>query len=328
MILVTGGAGYIGSHVLKHLLKRGEEVVIVDNLERGHKWAVTGGILEVGDLRDVNFLEGVFDKYPINAVMHFAAFCYVGESTERPEIYYQNNIGGSLNLLSAMVSHNVQHMIFSSSCALYGVPHYVPIDENHPQAPISPYGRTKHIFEEILVDYQKRYGIKVVSFRYFNASGADPDGEIGELHNPETHIIPIVLDVALGRREKVYIFGTDYHTTDGTCIRDYIHVDDIAKAHIIGLDYLLAGGKSMPFNLGNGKGYSVKEVIKGVERVTGKKINWEPTDRRAGDPAILIANDSLARKVLGWEPMYKDLDEIIETAWNWHKKIEGLLNEE
>ena len=261
MILIVGGAGYIGSHLNKEISKKGIKTVIFDNLSYGHRDFVKWGTFEKGDLGNIEDIRSVFRKYPIEAVMHFAAFTYVGESVEDPQKYYLNNVKNTLNLLQVMLEENVKYFVFSSTCATYGNPVEIPITENHPQNPINPYGKGKLIVETVLKDYSDAYGLKYASLRYFNAAGADPDGDVGELHDPETHLIPLILDVAAGKREDIKIFGTDYDTPDGTCIRDYIHVTDLAEAHILALEYLQNGGKSDFFNLGNGNGFSVKEVI-------------------------------------------------------------------
>lgn len=321
MILIVGGAGYIGSHLNKEINKKGIKTVIFDNLSYGHKDFVKWGTFEKGDLGNIEEIRAVFKKYPIEAVMHFAAFAYVGESVEDPQKYYINNVKNTLNLLQVMLEENVKYFVFSSTCATYGNPVEIPITENHPQNPINPYGKTKLMVEQILKDYSDAYGLKYASLRYFNAAGADPDSEVGELHDPETHLIPLILDVAAGKREDIKIFGTDYDTPDGTCIRDYIHVTDLADAHILALEYLQNGGKSDFFNLGNGNGFSVKEVIETAREVTGKDIKAVEADRRPGDPPILVGSSNKAKETLNWNPKYDELSKIIETAWNWHKKI-------
>lgn len=321
MILIVGGAGYIGSHLNKEISKKGAETVIFDNLSYGHRDFVKWGTFERGDLSNIEDIRAVFKKYPIEAVMHFAAFTYVGESVEDPQKYYTNNVKNTLNLLQVMLEENVKYFVFSSTCATYGNPVKIPITEDHPQNPINPYGKGKLMVETVLKDYSDAYGLKYASLRYFNAAGADPDGEIGELHDPETHLIPLILDVASGRRENIKIFGTDYDTPDGTCIRDYIHVTDLAEAHILALEYLQNGGKSDFFNLGNGNGFSVKEVIETAREVTGKDIQAVEAERRAGDPPILVGSANKAKETLKWNPRYDELSQIIETSWNWHKKI-------
>lgn len=321
MILIVGGAGYIGSHLNKEINKRGYETVIFDNLSYGHEEFVKWGTFERGDLGNIDDIKSILNKYPIEAVMHFAAFAYVGESVKDPQKYYLNNVKNTLNLLQAMLEENVKQFIFSSTCATYGNPVEIPITENHPQNPINPYGRGKLIVEQILKDYSAAYGLNYASLRYFNAAGADPDGDVGELHDPETHLIPLILDVAAGKRENVKIFGTDYDTPDGTCIRDYIHVTDLADAHILALKYLQDNQKSDVFNLGNGNGFSVKEVIETAREITGNEIKAVEAERRQGDPPILIGSSHKAKEVLKWKPKYGDLSQIVETAWNWHKKL-------
>jgi UDP-glucose 4-epimerase len=320
MILIVGGAGYIGAHINKILNENGYESVVFDNLSYGHEEFVKWGIFERGDLGKIEDIRKVFKKYPITAVMHFAAFTYVGESVEDPQKYYKNNLCNTLNLLQVMLEFDVKKLVFSSTCATYGDPVEIPITENHPQNPISPYGRGKLMVENILSDYSKAYHLKYVSLRYFNAAGADPDSVVGEEHDPETHLIPLILDAASGKRENISIFGTDYSTEDGTCIRDYIHVTDLADAHLKALIYLENGGISDYFNLGNGSGFSVKEVIERARKITGKNIEAVEVERRAGDPPILVGSSDKIRSVLNWEPRYNDLSVIIETAWRWHEK--------
>jgi len=320
MILVTGGAGYIGSHTNKALHKAGYETMVIDNLIYGHEDFLKWGEYEKIDLKDLNGIIDIFERYPIETVMHFAAFTNVKESVEDPQRYYLNNLRNTLNLLQAMMEFKVNKFVFSSTCATYGNPLEIPLTEEHPQNPISPYGKGKYMVEHILKDYSSAYGLRYVSLRYFNAAGADPEGDLGERHHPETHLIPLILDAALGRRQDVKIFGTDYDTPDGTCIRDYIHVSDLADAHLKALKYLDAGGKSQVFNLGNGNGFSVKEVIATAQKVTGKRIKVTETDRRQGDPPILVGSSQKASKILGWKPKYFDLSQIISTAWRWHEK--------
>ncbi len=322
-ILVVGGAGYIGSHMCKQLAQSGFKPVVLDNLSRGHRAAVRWGPLVTGAADDPEVLERVFTTYPIEAVMHFAAFAYVGESVEHPDRYYRNNMAAALGLLEAMVRHQVLRFIFSSTCAIYGEPEMVPIPESHPQAPINPYGWTKKIVEQMLADFQTAYGLQSVSLRYFNAAGADPDGEIGEDHDPETHLVPLVLQTALGQRSDIAIFGDDYPTPDGTCIRDYVHVNDLAAAHLTALERLLEDKPGGQYNLGNGTGYSVREVIDTARSVTGRDIAERITPRRSGDPARLIGAADKARRDLGWQPAYPDLESIIETAWRWHRVHPG-----
>ncbi|XWK87026.1 MAG: UDP-glucose 4-epimerase GalE [Phormidium sp.] len=322
-ILVTGGAGYIGSHAVQALQKSDYDVVILDNLVYGHRDIVENALkveLVVGDTGDRALLDNLFSSRNIAAVMHFAAYAYVGESVSDPAKYYRNNVLGTLTLLEAMVAANVKKFVFSSTCATYGVPKTIPIPEDHPQEPINPYGASKLMVERILADFDVAYNFKSVSFRYFNAAGADPNGLLGEDHNPETHLLPLVLMTALGKRESVSIFGTDYPTPDGTCIRDYIHVCDLADAHVLGLEYLLKGGDSNIFNLGNGSGFSVKEAIDAGREITGKEIKAIECDRRPGDPPMLVGSSEKARQILGWQPQYGDLKVILSHAWNWHQK--------
>ncbi|AFZ03049.1 UDP-glucose 4-epimerase GalE [Calothrix sp. PCC 6303] len=322
-ILVTGGAGYIGSHTVLALKRAGYQVVILDNLVYGHRdlvEKVLGVDLVVGDTNDRVLLDDLFASRNIAAVMHFSAYAYVGESVTNPAKYYRNNVIGTITLLEAMLDASIKNFVFSSTCATYGVPSIVPIPEDHPQNPINPYGATKLMVERILADFDGAYNFKSVRFRYFNAAGADPSGLLGEDHNPETHLIPLVLQTALGKRESVSIFGTDYPTDDGTCVRDYIHVNDLADAHVLGLEYLLKGGDSAIFNLGNGNGFSVREVIDTARQVTGKPIAVVECDRRAGDPPALIGSGDKARQILGWEPKYSSLKDIITHAWQWHQQ--------
>ncbi len=321
-ILVCGGAGYIGSHINKQLNKEGYETVVFDNLVYGHREAVKWGELIVGDLKNIADINAVFDKYDIDAVFHFAAYAYVGESVDDPEKYYYNNVANTLNLLNAMKEHGCNKIIFSSTCATYGEPKRVPITEDMPQNPINPYGATKLMVERIFKDYSRAYGLQFVVLRYFNAAGADPDSEIGESHDPETHIIPLVLDAASGLRPDIKVFGTDYDTEDGSCIRDYIHVTDLATAHLLALHHLENGKPSDFFNLGNEKGTSVLEVVESVRRVTGREFTVTLTDRRPGDPAKLVGASSKAKTILGWKPKYEDIDTIVSHAWKWHEKKE------
>ncbi|AFY95611.1 UDP-glucose 4-epimerase GalE [Chamaesiphon minutus] len=322
-ILVTGGAGYIGAHAVKALEERGFQVIILDNLVYGHREPIEAHLkakLVVGDLSDRRLLDQIFTSTKIDAVMHFAAFAYVGESVTDPAKYYQNNVVGTLALLDAMRQHDVTNFVFSSTCATYGNPQQIPIDENHPQNPINPYGAGKLVIERVLKDYDPAYGLKSVIFRYFNAAGADPGGLFGEDHNPETHLIPLILQAAAGKRAAISVFGTDYDTPDGTCIRDYIHVTDLAQAHVLGLEYLLKHQDSQIFNLGNGNGFSVKEVIDTAKQVTGKEISIEECPRRSGDPAVLIGSSDRARQILGWNPQYADINTIVKHAWAWHQE--------
>lgn len=318
MILITGGAGYIGSHVNKLLNQSGYETVVLDNLSYGYKDFVKWGEFVEGNISDEDILDYIFETYNIEAVMDFAAFISVGESIDYPEMYMKNNFEDTLILIKHMKKHNVRKFIFSSTAAVYGIPNEVPIKENHPLKPINPYGESKLKVEQTLSNDDD---IDYVIFRYFNASGDDPDCEIGELHIPETHLIPLVLDTALGLRDSISIFGNDYNTPDGTCIRDYIHVNDIASAHLMGLEYLLNDGESDIFNIGNGKGFSVKEVIDVCKKVTGKDFKVNIESRRPGDPDILIADSTKLEKKLKWKAKYYNLESIIETAWIWSQKI-------
>ncbi len=319
-ILVTGGAGYIGSHNVKFLCEKGYDVVVVDDLSGGFPDAVPEGCLVKGNIGDSRLLDEMFGEYNFAAVMNFASFIEVGASVKYPSSYYQNNVGNTLVLLDAMVRHGVKHFVFSSTAAIFGNPDYSPIDENHPKAPINPYGRSKWVVEQLLADYEQAYGLKSVCLRYFNAAGADPDGELGERHEPETHLIPLVLQAASGRRDRITVFGNDYETDDGTCVRDYIHVVDLAQAHWLALEYLERKNQSTAFNLGNGNGYSIRQVIETVREVTGRKFCVEEGPRRAGDPAVLVADSQQARSELGWKPEYSDLTDIIRHAWNWEMK--------
>jgi len=320
MILIVGGAGYIGSHTNKLLSKRGYETVVFDNLVYGHREFAKWGDFVLGDLANRDQIRACFKKYEVEAVMHFSAFAYVNESVIDPAKYYQNNVANTLNLLDIMRELGVNKFIFSSSCATYGYPKEIPISENHPQSPINPYGKTKLMVEEILKDYDKAYGIKFINLRYFNAAGADPEGEIGEWHDPETHLIPLTIYAALGRKESIKIYGTDYPTQDGTCLRDYIHVFDLADAHIKGLEYLEGEKESDSFNLGTDRGHSVKEVVDMVRHKAGKNFKVIESERREGDPPVLISDSKKAKKILGWTPRYNSLETIVETALNWHKK--------
>ncbi|AFW96518.1 UDP-glucose 4-epimerase GalE [Dolichospermum sp. UHCC 0352] len=321
-ILVTGGAGYIGSHTVLALKQAGYEVVILDNLVYGHRDLVEQ-VLRVelieGDTSDRLLLDNLFQSRNFAAVMHFSAYAYVGESVTDPAKYYRNNVLGTLTLLESMLAASIKNFVFSSTCATYGVPNFIPITEDHPQNPINPYGATKLMVERILTDFDVAYNFKSVRFRYFNAAGANPQGLLGEDHHPETHLIPLVLQTALGKREAISIFGTDYPTPDGTCIRDYIHVNDLADAHVLGLEYLLNGGESEVFNLGNGNGFSVREVIAAAEDVTGMVISVQECDRRIGDPPALIGTSEKARKILNWQPQYPGIKDIVSHAWQWHK---------
>lgn len=317
-ILVTGGAGYIGSHAVKQLLSRGHKVTVYDNLSFGHRAAVPADCLVVADLKDHDRLDQVMIERRIEAVMHFAAYAFVGESVLNPSKYYTNNLANSIQLLEQCRRHGVQKFIFSSTCATYGLPERMPIDESTPQTPINPYGQTKLAFERMLADYSQAYGLSFTALRYFNASGAAADGTLGEDHTPETHLIPLVLQVALGQRPHIEIYGTDYDTPDGTCIRDYIHVDDLAQAHWLALERLEPKCGQF-FNVGIGRGYSVREVIRTAEEITGKRLAVKEGPRRPGDPARLVASAEAIRRELGWTPKYTELHAIVETAWNWHR---------
>lgn len=318
-ILITGGAGYIGSHVAKAMSEQNKEVVVYDNLSTGHREAVEGlGIpLVVGDIKNKDLLIETFKKYKVQGVIHFAASSLVGESVENPYKYYENNLYATMELLDAMKTADVKKIVFSSTAATYGEPVNIPILETDPTVPTNPYGNTKLSMEQMMKWFDAAYGVKYVSLRYFNAAGADQSGLIGELHNPETHLIPIVLQAAIGKRESVSIFGDDYNTKDGTCVRDYIHVNDLAEAHILALDYLLNDGESDVFNLGSGKGFTVKEMIEAARRVTGKEIKAVQAARRSGDPAVLIASSDKIKAKLGWSPKYDDIEVIIRDAWNF-----------
>ena len=323
-VLILGGAGYIGSHTALELVRGGADVVIADNLVTGHKSAVPDGArFYRGDIRDMDFLDGLFSEEKVDAVIHFAAFSLVEESVNEPLKYYDNNLCGTKTLLEAMVKHKVDKIVFSSTAAVYGEPENIPIIESAVTNPTNPYGETKLAMERMFRWSADAYGLKYVSLRYFNACGADGSGNIGEAHNPETHLIPLVLQVPNGKRESISIFGTDYDTPDGTCVRDYIHVTDLAAAHILAVDYLKSGGKSDIFNLGNGVGYSVREVIETARRITGHPIPAIEASRRAGDPARLVASSEKAKKVLGWKPVHDSLDDIIQSAWSWHKSHPG-----
>lgn len=317
-ILVCGGAGYIGSHVCKLLKKKGFDVIVYDNLSHGYRDNVKWGTFVMGDVLDPVQLDLVFTKYKIDVVMHFCAFIEVGESVVEPEKYFRNNLKGTFTLLEAMRRNNVNKLIFSSTAAVYGMPEKIPIEEDDRKIQINPYGKTKWMIEQILEDYDTAYGFKSIRFRYFNAAGCDPDKETGEAHVPESHLIPLILDAALGKRESIKVFGTDYDTKDGTAVRDYVHVNDLADAHIKGVEHLLKGGNTDYFNLGSGDGYSVKEMIDMVKKVTGKDFKVVEVERRAGDPPYLIAKSDKVKAKLGWKIQYS-LEEIIRTAWEWHK---------
>lgn len=320
-ILVVGGAGYIGSYMCKYLSAKKYCPIVLDNLSCGRQQAVKWGPFFEGNLDDNNLLEHIFSEYHISAVMHFAAFASVGESVTDPGKYYRNNVAATVVLLEAMIRHKINNFIFSSTCATYGMPNEIPITEEAVQSPINPYGRSKLMVEEILNDFRGAYGLESVCLRYFNAAGADPDTEVGEDHKPETHLIPLVFQTALGQREKIEIFGNDYPTRDGTCIRDYIHIVDLAQAHLLALEKLFNDKIGGNYNLGNGEGYSVKEVIELARKITGRSIPEVISERRAGDPAILVGSSEKAKDILGWKPKYTDLLTILETAWKWHKRF-------
>ena len=318
-ILVTGGAGYIGSVTTEFLRARGEQVVVLDNLSRGHKVAVAPEVpFYEGNVGNRELVTRIAREHDIDACIHFAAFAYVGESVSQPALYYENNLEQGIRLLGALVAAGVRRMVFSSTCATYGEPQHIPIDEGHPQLPTNPYGWSKLFVERIMADYDRAYGLKFVALRYFNASGATP--ERGEHHEPETHLIPLVLKAAQGEIERVTVFGSDYPTADGTCVRDYIHVTDLAAAHALSLEYLRSGNASTAINLGNGQGYSVLEVVEAARQVTGREIAAEMQGRRPGDPSHLVADSARARTVIGWQPQQPDLAAIIGSAWEWHSK--------
>ncbi len=320
-ILITGGAGYIGSHTNALFAEKGYETIILDNLIYGHKENILGGKFIKGDISDKKLLHKIFSRNKIDAVVHFAAFAYVGESVENPSKYYNNNVASTITLLDSMIEHGVKNFIFSSTCATYGVPEKMPVTEDMEQNPINPYGASKLMIERIVKDYAVAYGLKYCIFRYFNAAGADPKCRIGERHVPETHIIPLILDAAIGRRECIKIFGTDYPTKDGTCIRDYIHVSDLADAHLKAYEYLVKGGENQFLNLGTNKGISLRELVQTVKDVTGRDFKVIDDERRAGDPPELIGSMDKAEKILGWKPVHSDIENIVRDAWNWHRKL-------
>lgn len=323
-ILVCGGAGYIGAHMCKMLASRGHRVTVLDNLSTGHKAAVRWGDFVQGDLLVPDDIDKALGLASYSAAMHFSAKSLVGESVQHPDIYYRNNVVGTLNLLDALVRHDIRNFIFSSSAAVFGNPDYSPIDEKHPTRPINPYGMTKLMAENILADYSAAYGLRSVALRYFNAAGADPDAEIGEAHDPETHLIPnILLSVIRKSAPSFKVFGNDYATPDGSCVRDYVHVNDLCDAHIRALEYLVAGGATDIFNLGNGRGFSVMQVIQAARAVTQRDIPYTLTDRRAGDPPVLVASAAKAKQVLEWSPQYTELSDMIATAWRWHERNES-----
>jgi UDP-glucose 4-epimerase len=322
-ILVTGGAGYIGTHAVLALQRAGYGVVVLDSIEYGHRELVEDILhveLAIGDISDRSTLDKLFATHNIAAVIHLAAYIAVGESVSNPAKYYRNNVSGMLTLLEAMVAADVKKIVFASTCSIFGMPKMVPMTEDHPKDPINPYATTKWMGERMLADFDRAYDLRSVVFRFFNASGANPEGLVGEDHDPETHLIPLVLFTALGKRESIAIFGTDYETPDGTCLRDYIHVSDLAHAHVLGVEYLLQGGKSDVFNLGNGSGFSVRQVIETARLVTERDIKVVERERRPGDPPILVGSSDKAQKILGWFPDYPDLSKIISDAWQWHQR--------
>jgi UDP-glucose-4-epimerase GalE len=323
-LLVTGGAGYVGSHALRELLDRGERVVVLDDLSEGHEWAVQGAELVRADLADPRVgdaLDEIFSRGAFDAVLHFAAKAYVGESIENPGKYYRNNVAAGVHLLSAMVRNEVPAIVFSSSCATYGTPREFPIRETHPQHPINPYGRTKLVFEGALADFEAAHGIRHVNLRYFNAAGAHEKGDLGEDHRPETHLVPLAIGAALGTGRTLRVFGSDYETKDGTCVRDYVHVQDLASAHVAALDRLRQGAPSESYNLGSGVGHSVLEVLASVERVSGRAVPHEIVARRPGDPPCLVASSAKAEKDLGFRRRFADLDRIVESSWRFHERF-------
>jgi UDP-glucose 4-epimerase len=322
-LLVIGGCGYIGSHMVKCLLDAGHRVVVLDDLSAGYRDSLLGGELVVGDCGDRAVLDALFSAHEFDGVLHFASLIQVGESVVNPAKYYQSNVAKTLTLLEAMKDHGAGPLIFSSTAAVFGEPVRIPVDEKHPRQPINPYGMSKHMVEAMLHDFERAYGLRSVALRYFNAAGADPEGRIGERHEPETHLIPLALQAAAGRRPPLKVFGRDYDTPDGTCVRDYIHVDDLADAHLLALEYLWKGGASTAFNLGNGAGFSVQEVLDTAERVTGRRVPAEDAPRREGDPARLVADAALARSVLGWSPRHADLETIVRHAWQWEQRRPG-----
>jgi UDP-glucose 4-epimerase len=320
-VLVVGGAGYIGSHMVAFLLEQGCDVTTLDDLSTGFRGAVIGGAFLEANCSDKEVLDPLFAKAKFDCVMHFASSISVGESVVDPSKYYRNNVGNTLALLDVMLRHGTKKFIFSSSAAVFGEPTQVPIDEDHARAPINPYGLSKWMIERVLDDFSRAYDFRSVSLRYFNAAGADPQGRIGERHDPETHLIPLVLQVASGRRNAIKVFGDDYDTPDGTCIRDYIHVVDLCEAHFLAMEYLFRGGAAAQLNLGNGNGFSVRQVIDAAEAATGRRITVETAPRRPGDPALLVADANRARQVLGWQPRFPELDKILQDAWNWELRL-------
>lgn len=314
---MVGGAGYIGSHMVKYLLKHGHKPVVLDNLSTGCERLIQNTPFYKGSMSDEPLLDKIFTEQSIEAVMHFAAFSQVAESQLKPSVYYENNVANTIKLLNAMVRYSINYFIFSSTAAVFGNPNYSPIDEAHEKTPINVYGKTKLMIEQLLEDYAEAHGLISCCLRYFNAAGADAEGKLGECHEPETHLIPICLEVALGKREKLHINGNDYDTADGTCVRDYIHVEDLAQAHLLALEHIMKTQCSETFNLGNGSGYSVAEVVQAVEKVTGQKLKVEMAERRPGDPAVLVANSDKIKHLLDWKTKHPELETIIQHAWNW-----------
>lgn len=320
VVMAVGGAGYIGSHVVRALKEDNRDVVVVDNLSKGHIEAIKGIPFEKADIKDQEAIKNIIKKYNVDSVIHFAASIEAGESMKTPYEYYENNFVGTLNLLNALKETGVNKLVFSSTAAVYGEPSEIPITENCAKKPINVYGRTKYFMEQAMADFDMAYGLKYCALRYFNACGAHPSGDIGEAHSPETHLIALIMKRLLGQLKEFKLYGDDYDTPDGTCIRDYIHVCDLAQAHILALDYLYKGGKSTAFNIGNGNGYSNLDILKTIEKVTGKKVEYTVSERRPGDPAILVASSKKIMDELGFKPKYDSLEEIIKTAWNWYQK--------
>lgn len=318
-VLVTGGAGYVGSHTIELLLQRNYKVIAIDDLSEGHRSALSEELLVEGDIGDRDLVVRLIERHRVDSVLHFAARCYVGESVENPRRYVEENVIKTARLLHSLLDSSVRLFVFSSTCATYGVPHRIPIAEDHPQDPVNPYGETKYFVERILRRYDRAYGLRSISLRYFNAAGASPSGKLGESHQPETHLIPLALEAALGKRPAVSIFGTDYDTPDGSCVRDYVHVTDLADAHILALEKLWDGSPSGAFNLGAGRGHSVLEVIEQARKVTGRAVAVCEAGRRPGDPPVLVADTSRSQRELSWKPRYSDLNTILETAWRWHQ---------
>ena len=320
-ILISGGAGYVGSHTAKSLSRAGFDVVVYDNLSAGHRWAVKWGPLVEADLSDKVAVKRALKEHNVTSVIHFAAHAYVGESVRDPRRYFQNNVANTLILMDALLDARIPNVVFSSSCAVYGEPHSLPISENHSKIPVNPYGESKLFIERVLEWYGSAYGLRWAALRYFNAAGADPEGELGEVHTPETHLVPRLIEAALGRLAAVEIFGTDYPTPDGTPVRDYVHVSDLAEAHVAALQHLASGSESFSANLGTGRGASVREVISAVERVSGKPLNTKAAPRRRGDPAVLVADPAFVTTKLGWRAEQSSLEHIVSTAWNWHRRV-------